>query len=221
MSCKVLASTVAAQPFFEVLLQRQDPPDVAAVEAAAPPAVPPEVAALHNRIVELERALQLDVKKAREGGFREGETAGRDRAASELQPVLTRLSASIAGLAALRSRIRADAEKELVELAMAVARRILRRELTVDPDAVGGLVRSALDKVQSRDVVRVRMHPDYIGPLTKCLAGYPAAAGVEIAPDGGLQPGDVIIETRRGDLDGSVETQLAEIERGFADRLGR
>jgi flagellar assembly protein FliH len=43
--------------------------------------------------------------------------------------------------------------------------------------------------------------------------------GTEIVADTALQIGDVIIETRRGDLDASLETQLREIERGFADRF--
>jgi flagellar assembly protein FliH len=179
------------------------------------------VTALHERIVELERALQLDVRQAREAGYREGEAAGRERAAAELAPVLQRLSASIAGIAALRPRVRRDGEQELVQLSIAIARRILRRELTVDPDAVAGLVRAALEKVQPRDICRVRAHPHHVNTIRKHLEHCAAGSGVEVSPDGGLQPGDVVVETRRGDLDGSVETQLAEIERGFADRLKR
>jgi flagellar assembly protein FliH len=171
--------------------------------------------------VELERTLQLDVRKAREAGYREGEAAGRERAAAELQPVVQRLTASINSVASMRPRVRRDAEQELVQLSIAIARRILRRELTVDPDAIGGLVKAALDKVQARDICRVRTHADYLPALKRCLDQSSAPAGVELVSDAGLQPGDVVIETRRGDLDGSVETQLAEIERGFADRLSQ
>ena len=64
--------------------------------------------------------------------------------------------------------------------------------------------------------------------LIRVAVGDVPAAGVVVEPvrhlDGvhdPLEPGDIIIETRRGDLDGCIETQLAEIERGFADRLKR
>jgi flagellar biosynthesis/type III secretory pathway protein FliH len=36
-----------------------------------------------------------------------------------------------------------------------------------------------------------------------------------------MQCGDVIFETTHGNLDASIESQLREIERGFADRLRR
>ncbi len=38
-----------------------------------------------------------------------------------------------------------------------------------------------------------------------------------LSPDASLAPGSAIFETSRGELDASVDTQLAEIDRGFAD----
>jgi flagellar assembly protein FliH len=43
---------------------------------------------------------------------------------------------------------------------------------------------------------------------------------VEVLADANLAPGGVILESSRGLLDASVDTQLAEIERGFADLAG-
>ncbi len=37
--------------------------------------------------------------------------------------------------------------------------------------------------------------------------------------DPSRQPGDVVFETERGNLDASVDSQLLEIERGLTDRL--
>jgi flagellar assembly protein FliH len=42
---------------------------------------------------------------------------------------------------------------------------------------------------------------------------------VEVIADPGIERGAVILETGRGMLDASVETQLVEIERGFADMV--
>jgi flagellar assembly protein FliH len=39
--------------------------------------------------------------------------------------------------------------------------------------------------------------------------------------DASREPGAVIFETQRGNLDASIESQLQEIERGLTDRLGR
>jgi len=44
---------------------------------------------------------------------------------------------------------------------------------------------------------------------------------VEVVADPGLERGAAILESSRGALDVSVETQLAEVERGFADLIRR
>jgi len=44
---------------------------------------------------------------------------------------------------------------------------------------------------------------------------------IEVTGDPGLDRGAAILESSRGALDMSVDTQLAEIERGFADLVRR
>jgi flagellar assembly protein FliH len=165
-------------------------------------------------------SLEERIKEAHAAGMREGEAAGRSRAAAELQPVLERLQRSIAELAGLRAWFRREAETDLIRLALAIARRILRRELAVDPDAIHGLVLAALEKLQGQEICRVRVHPAHAGIVSGCLRQMAAAAAVEVLPDASRELGTVIFETERGNLDASVESQLREIERGLSDRLG-
>jgi flagellar assembly protein FliH len=153
-------------------------------------------------------------------GFSEGRAVGRDQAAAELQPIMDRLSRSLSDLASIRSRVRKAAESDLLKLAIAVARRVLHRELTLDPGSIEGLIRVALEKLESRELCRVRVHPDQ-EPVIRTLLARFSAAPVELIPDPTLQCGDVLFETAHGTLDGSIEAQLQEIERGFADRLSR
>ena len=154
-------------------------------------------------------------------GFSEGTRVGREQAAAELQPVLDQLGRSLASLASLRSRIRTDAEGDLLKLAISIARRVLHRELTLDPESIEGLIRVALEKLQSREVSRVRVHPDQEQAIRNSLERFANSQKMELIPDSSLQCGDVLFETMHGNLDASIESQLREIERGFADRLRR
>jgi flagellar assembly protein FliH len=166
------------------------------------------------------RASEQSLLDARQTGFREGEAAGRSGAQAELLPVLERLGRTVDELALLRPRLREQAERDLVRLAVAVARRVLRRELTVDPQAIAGLVKAALEQLASEERVRVRVHPEHESAVRACLADAGRSNGIEIAGDPALERGSAIFETTRGDLDASAEAQLAEIERGLTDRYG-
>jgi flagellar assembly protein FliH len=168
---------------------------------------------------EFEKQLEQSLRDARAAAFREGESAGQSRAEAELRPVLERLARSIDEIGSLRARLRREAEKDLVRLALAIARRILRRELAVDPDALHGLVLGALEKLQSQEIARVRVHPAQAPVVEACLREHTGGTQVEVIADSSREPGAVIFETSCGNLDASVESQLREIERGLAERL--
>ncbi len=161
------------------------------------------------------------LKQARETGYREGESAGRRAAEAELRPVAERMTRSLEELAALRPVLMAQAEASLTKLSVAIAQRILHREITLDSDALAGIVKAALDQVQIQEVRRVRVHPGQVAALRAALEQNPAARSVEVHADASLGRGGMVVETSRGKLDASVDTQLAEIERGLADHLRR
>jgi flagellar assembly protein FliH len=160
-------------------------------------------------------------QEAYQRGFSEGNNVGREQAKTESRPVLDQLGKSLATLSSLRSRIRSEAEGDLLKLAIAIARRVLHRELTLDPESIEGLIRVALEKLQSRELSRIRVHPDQESAIRNALERFSNSHKVELVADSSMQCGDVVFETAHGNLDASIESQLREIERGFADRLRR
>jgi len=167
----------------------------------------------------MEAQCRQQIEQGKQAAFREGEVAGRNRAAAEVQPVVEKLARSVEELALLRPRLRREAEGDMLRLALAVARRVLRRELAVDPDALHGLALAALEKIAGQEIQRVKVHAS-MAPQIRALLEKSAARGrVEVVADAAAAPGALVFETERGNLDASVETQLEEIERGLTDRL--
>ncbi len=154
-------------------------------------------------------------------GFEEGGAAERQQRAAQLETALERLARTVEEIAGMKPRLRQEAEGEVVKLAIAIARRVLHRELTTDPDALGGLLRSALDKLDGREVHRLRVNPRDAAAVERCLQKIGSPRKIEIVPDTALDWGAMLLDTAHGSLDASVETQLNEIERGFADVIGR
>jgi flagellar assembly protein FliH len=75
-----------------------------------------------------------------------------------------------------------------------------------------------LDRLDAREVNRVRVHPADAPMIEQSLSrGGAFRKVVEVVPDPTLERGAAIFETVRGQFDASVDTQLQEIERGFAD----
>jgi flagellar assembly protein FliH len=164
---------------------------------------------------QIEQARQQGIQE----GIRQAEAAVQQRVQAHTNEVAARLASSLGEVAALRPRLRRQAESQVVELALQVARKILHRTLAMDPDALTGLVSAALARIDARELLEIRVGAAHHGAVKAALDRMGLPVQVQLIPDPSLEPGALLIESDRGRLDASVSTQLAEIERGFADYL--
>jgi flagellar assembly protein FliH len=214
MSCKILSPAVALQPIAW---------PVACDEAAGAGMVRQASLAsgLQSASPEASALLAARLQQAREDGYRQGFAEGEQRSAQQSAALSARMARSIEETAGCRMRLRREAEQGIVDLALAVARRILHREISIDPEALLGVIRSAADRISAREITEVRLHPAQVGMVRQFIDSLDSPVPIRISGDPALEPGAVWFETVRGVLDASLDTQIEEIRRGFADRLGR
>ncbi len=160
-------------------------------------------------------------KEAFQHGFSEGVESGRQEAAQtsskELQTSLEALGGVAAELASYKDALRRDVERELVELAFSIAKRIIRRELTVDPSTTVGIIRSCFEEFAAAEIRRLEVHPADAGLISTYLDDQPGPV-IDIVPNDSIQRGGAIFDTAQGQLDARLEAQISEIENGLADR---
>ena len=178
-----------------------------------------EASKLRAELMECERRHQIEVLQARREAAAEGYRQAREEASAELNAANNQIAQALSDLTGTKRKLRRDAEGELISLSLAIARRILHREISIDPEALHGLVHTALQKLQNREVSRVRVYPAGADAVRSALERIGAAPAIQVLPDSSLKNGDIIFDTTFGELDASVDSQLQEIQRGFADRL--
>jgi flagellar assembly protein FliH len=180
--------------------------------------------------LEIERRLAEERRKSFEAGREQGRIEGRQAehegqaaAQSAAEERRVRQAAELVeGLARERDRYLQAVEHEVVELALAVAARILRREAQMDPLLLTGAVRVALGQLSASTQVRLRVPPSELDLWTEAIALLPnLAVKPTVVAGEGMRLGDCVIETELGSVDLGIRSQLGEIERGFFDRAGR
>lgn len=127
-----------------------------------------------------------------------------DSSASRLELVLQTLSRPLAQLD--------DAvHHQIVTLAAALARGLLRRELRVDPTQIIGIVRDtvALLPASARGV-RVLLHPEDAALVREKLSTAGPEQAWSIVDDPVLSRGDCRVHTDYAQIDARVETRLNE-----------
>jgi len=165
--------------------------------------------------MEFEQRLAEETRQSFEAGREQGRQEGR-----QAEPSRVRQAAElIESFTEERDSYLHHVEHEVVELALAVAARILRREAQMDPLLLTGAVRVALGQLSGSTQVRLRVPAAELELWTEAVALLPnlAVKPTVLAGDE-MRTGDCAIETELGSVDVGIRAQLAEIERGFFNR---
>jgi flagellar assembly protein FliH len=132
------------------------------------------------------------------------------------------VSAALAGFARDRAQYYQQVETEVVQLALAIARKILHREAQVDPLLLAGMVRITLEKIESATKVVVRVHPQQVSECRSYFAQHMESRNVpEVVEDAAVKTDLCVLQTALGTTELGVEIQLKEIEQGLFDLLAK
>lgn len=112
-------------------------------------------------------------------------------------------------------------ESEVIQLALAIAGKILHREAQVDPMLVAALVRVAVEKLHDVSGVTVRVAPAKAEKWRDYLLNTQNGSAIEVVEDAQLELDDCVLETSLGTADFSIDAQLKEVEQGFFDLLAQ
>jgi len=173
---------------------------------------------------------QPDLESVRHAAFEEGREAGRAelpwQEARQLETAIVALESAERAFAAERRDYLRAQRGALVDLAIAIAERILMRELSTDPAALVALVERAIDSLPqaSRDGgVALHLSPSDHGVLAQgegdALARLAQDGTVQIVSDAGLAPGDVRVQAGATTLDARRSVLLERVREALAPAL--
>jgi len=163
-------------------------------------------------------------EKAYAKGFARGEKAGIESGNEKIESVVNRINKGLSELRKIRQDIYLETEQEIVKLAMAIARKIVCNEITVNKNAVVNVVKEAVKKVDGSERVKVKLSikdfqfiknekPAIIDKITNI-------ENVGFEMDESISDGGCIIETESGDIDARIEKQFQAVEEAF-ERLNK
>lgn len=149
------------------------------------------------------------------------EASLRKRIDQQTQSVMKALGQAVHDIEQSRQAWQRHWEEHAVRVAMAIARRVIRREVAHAPEIALDLVRETLALAAGHQPIVVRMNPDdhaTLGPLAAQIIQQLRLVGqAEIVADPAIASGGCIVETNYGAIDGQVATQLARIAEEILD----
>lgn len=150
--------------------------------------------------------------QAREEGFEQGRREGLEAGRKDILARVHELSALMHTLARPLEQLDDQIEEQLVQLAMAVARQLVRRELKADPGQVLAVVREAMAvlPIGARGV-RLHLHPDDAALVREMLSLTEGEQSWNIVEDPILTRGGCKVSSDSSQIDATVERRLHSV----------
>ena len=116
----------------------------------------------------------------------------------------------------LRKQIYIDTEKEIVELVLAIAKKIVCHEVKISKNTVLDVAKKALKKVEDHDKIRIKVSPadyEYIEKAKILNANIiDNIENVTFEAEDTIASGGCVIEMDTGAIDARIEKQYQAIE---------
>lgn len=158
-------------------------------------------------------------RQAHERGFAKGEHEGQMAAQLQSAPLTAALETTLVELDGIRKKIRQNMEQEVVELALHVARKVVRHELTVSKDAIVCVVKEAMNKLDDPGKICIRLNPEDLKRIhsagDRLKSVMENLDRINFEEDAGINCGGCYIQTEYGEIDARIEEQLQTIEEAF------
>ena len=206
MSSESAAATIAAYTFRQLEAPAGSVRDVADVLSAA-----------HSDAEQIRLA-------ARAAGEAEGRAAGLATARAEMEPALQAVAAAAQTLDALRDQVISEVEHDAVALALRLAEQIVAGVIEVEPERLVDIAAVALRRIRDRQHVTLVVNPADLELMSDSVTRLQSQLGgiehLNVQSDRRVGRGGVLARTDEGEIDASLETQLARAREVVAAELG-
>jgi len=153
-------------------------------------------------------------------GFTDGELAGKkihDEELREYEAIHQLLLRLVEDMKDFTETVIHESENDLLQIALSIAQKVLKKELSQDPEAILESIQEALSALSPAKTAILRIHPQDVEMITRkrpeLLEAVKGVSILKIEPDPKLLPGDCIVETLNRIVDTRPEVQLAEIKK--------
>ena len=191
-------------------------PSVAGGEGIAQQAI----TAARAEAAELIRAARAEAEQIRLNARDAGLAEAAATLVHEREQLAAQLTAAREEINGERERFFREAEPELLKLAIAIAEKVIGREVSEHPDIVLDHIRKSVKRIKDKSELRIRVNPDDLQLVkegrAELLASVDGVEKVEVTDDRRVGRGGCVIESPNGTLDGRIATQLRELERTIA-----
>lgn len=166
------------------------------------------------------QAVQMKEEAQKQGykeGFAEGFARGEQAAREEFAPFLKMLQKLVLDLSEFRSKMYPQVEREMVEMVVALAKKVIHHELSSSADRVKAMILLGVQSVVNKEKLVIKVHPadkgyaESFSPELRQTFENIGNLVIEATPS--MERGGCVIETNFGSVDARLKNLDEQIDK--------
>ena len=166
----------------------------------------------------LAREVQSARQRALAEGLAEGIEKGKALHRQELRQSIESLTALLAGVTKIRQTVLEQGEQQILDLALAVAEKIIHLEVTTNREVIQAVLQEAIRHIADRDGMKIRIHPQDFCYMMEIKSDFlqtlDGIKNLVFEQDETIARGGALLETLYGEVDARLDQQYQEVK-GF------
>jgi len=155
-------------------------------------------------------------KEAYEKGFAQGQKDGLALEQRQIEEKGRHLENLFQGLQRLKDQIYSESEGELLKLSKLMAKKIIRREIEIDPAVISRTIQSTFRFLTGKSRLKIMITPDDMEEVKRILpdlAAITKGGQYQLIEDKAIERGGCILETGFGRINATIDDQMGELEK--------
>ena len=153
-----------------------------------------------------------------EKGRAEGHAAGQAERQGQIEQAVTAVDQAVDQVEAMRHALLRDARTDLISVALAVAAKVIKAEVSERSREIASAnLAAALELAAQKSAMWIHAHPDDAAFMQEHLPALwdrmNREGDVQVLQDKSVAPGGVVVRTESGEIDGRIEAQIEQMVR--------
>ncbi|RKY72254.1 MAG: hypothetical protein DRQ24_05420 [Candidatus Latescibacterota bacterium] len=175
------------------------------------------------RLKEFEARCEAEKEQAYAKGFEEGKTLGIKLSEEKVAEAIGNFSSIIQSIELQQKKLFRQTEKLVIQLALAVAEKIIDSEVTVNKEIILNVVRKAIEHLVDKTNLLIKVNPEDLKLVREHRQDWLVLAGgsgnLIVNADPSLRRGDCVIETDSGQVNARIEKQLDVLKQTIVENV--
>lgn len=156
-----------------------------------------------------------DLEAIKKEAYTKGRIAGRQESEKKLHSAVKAFGDGLEQINNLRKSLLESSKEDMVRLIMAAAKKVIQTEIEKNKEIIIHTVNKALQSAIEADEYYIKVHPEDLQIVSEkeplFLASMKGLQNIHFISDETISRGGCIAESRTGEVDATIESQLDEI----------